>query len=230
MPTSPSLIWPFLGFLWLIRRPGLWLRPLAGMAVLGITGLALGAGMLWWLWPDNSLPWWSWLGRAGLALGLGMATGVAAWAALAPLLMNLFLDTLAATVRREAGLAVVDPPVAASIHAAGALLLATLPERLGWTALALGAGFLGPFGIPVAAYAGARIAVGDALDTALAAEGSSLTERLAARQEHRQLLRWGGLGAGAMQLGLALLLIAWLWWLPALVCGATLHRVAKPPG
>ena len=230
MAISPSITWPLSGFLWLIRRPGLWLRPLVGMAVLGVAGLTLGAGVLWGLWPAGDLPWWSWMGRAGLALGMGMATGVATWAVLAPVLMNLFLDTLAATVRREAGLPVVDPPVIVSLHAAGVLLVATLPERLGWTVLALAGGFLGPFGILVMAYAWARIAVGDALDTALAAEGADLNTRLEARREHRHLLRWGGLGAGAMQLGLGLLLVTWLWWLPALVCGATIHRSTKPPG
>ena len=226
-PTAWS--WPLVGLFWVLRRPGVWLQPIVGLTLVGLITIAGGILTGWLAWPGPTSGWLEWLLRVSLALGAGLAASVSSAALLTPLLMNLVLDNVAARVRQEAGQPLSATPLLASFTATVFLVLHTLPERLGWTLLAFAGGFTGPFAVPIAAYAWSRIATADAFDTALAAEGADLPTRRAARRRHRHALRLGSLSAGGLQLGLALLIIAWLLWLPALVAGAALYRIAQPP-
>ena len=223
MSTDPW--WPWRGLAWWFAHPACWLRSLAvaGLA----SGIALiAAGLVaWWLWPATGFTGWGWWGRLAMALGAALATGLVAFLATLPLLMALLLDALVAAVRRQCGLPVASPSLAAAMGGALGILRRSLPRRLGCGALVLGSGWLGPAGLPLAWYASAIVLASDAFDTALAAEDVDPTWRWQQVQCHRDDILAGALAAVPL---LAVPLLGWLLLPPALVCGAALRRAAPP--
>ena len=74
-----------------------------------------------------------------------------------------------------------------------------------------------------------RIAVVDAYDIALGAQGFTSDQRLAFYASRGPFFSGSALTAGLLQVGLAFTLLGWLLWMPALVCGAALRCAATPP-
>lgn len=214
--------WPLAGLLWFLSRPWLWLRPLAVHGIALSVLLAVGIATAWWAWPVEGV-WWSFLLRACGAVTLGLVAAIATWAVLVPLLLALVLDSLAEAVFKARGMPAVSVPVVHSVAAGVGVLMRTLPLRLRWLGVALGALLLGPLGPLVAAYALARVAVVDATDIALGVRGWPVGERMGVYRAERGSLRGAALVAGALQLGLAFTFVGWLFWMPGLVCGAALR-------
>lgn len=217
-----DLRWPLDGLLWFLARPWLWLRPLAVHALALAVLLAVAVATTWWAWPADG-PWGGFLLRACGAVTLGLVAAIGTWAVLVPVLLALVLDSLAEAVFKDRGMPAVSVPVVHSVSAGVGVLVRTLPLRLRWLGVALGALLLGPLGPFVAAYALARVAVIDATDIALGVRGWPVGERMALYRTERGSLRGAALVAGALQLGLAFTFVGWLFWMPGLVCGAALR-------
>jgi hypothetical protein len=190
------------------------------VAQAAVAGLAVGVGVTTalLLWPVSA--WWGWL----LLIGAVPAAMAVTWMVVSPVLTALVMDRLVLAVRQESGLPVAD---GVAVVEALRMLVATLPARLGWLALALVAALLGPVGPLVASYALARTAGLDAFDTALAMEDPAVEFRLAGMQAHAPDRAWGGLVAAPLHLLAAATFLAWWCWMPSLVCGAALRRAGK---
>lgn len=227
MATMSAWRIPVAGLAWLLPRPRQILQGVLAHGLALLVLLAVGGVIGWWLWPDPLAGWRAWL-MALVALGAALGAAVFAWALLLPVLLALVLDTVAEAVFAQRGVPPVAAPVLRSLTGTLIVLVRTLPRRLGWSAVALLSPLLGPLGILVTAYAMARIASADALDTALALRGASGSERLAALARMRRELRWASLTAAALQIALAATFVGWLLWMPALVAGYAL-RVADDP-
>lgn len=231
MTQLSSSVWPLAGLRWLLAHPRLWVRPVIAHACAMAVMLALGLSVSYWLWPASAvLPetssWWHHGLKIGGAIGAGVVIAFSAWIILVPLVLAVVLDSLAVAVFRERGLPDIPVPVAQSIAAGLAVLVRTFPLRLRWILVMVVSLFTGPLAPIIMSYAVARVAVVDAYDIGLGVRGVSSAQRLARYVAERGELRQAALTAGALQMLLAFTFVGWLWWLPALVCGAAL-RIAE---
>ncbi len=217
--------WPLRGLVWFLRHPTLWARPLMGQLLVLSGTLAIGVSTIWLAWPDPNLSSWTWTWRAGAALALGPFAAAVTWMLLAPVVMALVADHLAAEIRRRQGF-VVDEGGWHSLPAALRMVQRTAAARLGWGMISLLSLFTGPLGPLITAYAMARVAALDAFDTALAAEDGTADHRQAGIIQHAGDRMTGAAVAAGLALLLSLTVIGWILWMPALVCGATLRRIA----
>ncbi len=181
--------------------------------------MAVGA----WIWPSEDATGWSWWWRSGLAISLGLVTGLVVWFASLPILIAVLLDALAAAVRTAHGLPVAQPSLSVALIAALRMFRRTLPQRLGWLGVALGLGLLGPAAFLGAWLATAAVTAGDAFDTALSAENLDAAWRGEALCRHRLDLLTGALAVLPL---LAIPVLGWLVLPPAMVCGAVLRRIS----
>ncbi len=219
--------WPVRGLLWFAARPALWLRPLLAHGLALAVLVAVAGGIIWLGWPGAGHPWWSLALRAAGAVALGLAGALVAWSLLVPLLLAPVLDSLAAAVFRERGLAAVESPVLRSVADSLAVVVGTIPLRLRWLGFGLLGFVLGPAGPLLGAYALARVAVVDATDIALGVRGVAAGERLAGYRTGAGALRRAALVAAALQVPLAATFVGWLFWMPGLVCGAALRIAGR---
>ncbi len=211
---------PIDGLAWFLSHPRLWWRPLLAYAVGSLVLLLMALLAGWLCWPTGDLAWFHWLWRVPLAIGAGAAAGILAWSVIMPLVLALVFDAIARAALRERGEVINEEPLSDAIPSTMRVVIGTIPLRLRWMAVALVSGFAGPFGIPVATYAMARVAMTDAYDTVLAQRGLTGEQRLAELHAAAPQLRRIAVIAGALQLLLALTFVGWLLWMPALVAGA----------
>ena len=220
--------WPIDGLRWFVLHPRLWWRPLLVHGVALVMLLACGVGTALHLWPHDG-PWYWYAFYACLALGLGVVSMGLLWLVLVPVMLAPVLDSLAIAVFRERGVESHELPFFVAVHAGLRVVWRTLPLRLGWLALGLVGAFLGPLGPFLSSIAVGRIAVVDAYDIALGAQGFTSDQRLAFYASRGPFFSGSALTAGLLQVGLAFTLLGWLLWMPALVCGAALRCAATPP-
>lgn len=223
----PDPWWPWRGLLWWLARPRWWLRSLWLLPLVLLLAVTAAFALGHVLWPSANATGWHWWWRLCLALGLALGGGIAVWAVTLPVVMALALDDLVVAVRRECGLPTAAPPLGQALVAALGMFHRTLPSRLGWLAVALGSGLLGPVAPLVALYATCIVTATDALDTAVAGETTDPAARQAALAEERSAIHAGTLAILPLA---AIPLLGWLLLPPALVCGAALRRAKSAPG
>jgi hypothetical protein len=220
----PDPWWPWRGLRWWLARPRWWLRSLWLLPLVLLLAVMTAVAVGYGLWPEAGVSGWDWWWRMSLALGLAGGSGVAVWLLTLPVVMALVLDDLAEAVRREHGLPVVAPPIGRVVAAALSMFHRTLPMRLGWLAVSLGSGLLGPAAPLVALYATCVVTATDAVDTAVGAETADPALRQACLAAERATIHAGTLAILPLA---AIPVLGWLLVPPALVCGAALRRVAR---
>ena len=227
--SLPSLNHPILflalaGLRWFIVHPRLWWRPYAAYVVAGVLCVGSAVAVGWWAWPTHVEAWYlHWLVSVPLALSAAAGTGMLVFVLVMPVVLALVLDTVARRVLTERGVEVREESVVRAITSTLRVVLGTLGMRLGWTLVACIAGFCGPLGVPIVAYAMARVAITDAWDTVLAQQGLSGGERLVLLRNHKRDLRLAAITAGGLHLLLSATIIAWPLWMPSLVAGTALR-------
>jgi hypothetical protein len=228
MAALPSIA--FRGLLWFLRHPREWWRPLVAYGITILAILAVAVAVAWGLWPrpEEFIGTYGYV-RVGLAIAGGLTAAVVAGAGLLPLCLALAFDGLVAAIRREAGAPVVSEATIPAVMSVLVVILGTLWLRLAMVAVTLLGLFTGPLAPFVAAWALSRVAVVDALDTALAGEGLSGSQRLVIIRQHQGAAWREALEAGILKIVLAPTLLGWFLWMPALVAGATLQRLAALP-
>ena len=229
MMAHSLMPWPLRGLLLFLSHPSWWLRPILGSLIGWLVVIAAGLAIGSWQWPVPELTGWHhWLGVC-LAVALGLATALAAWALILPLILWFALAGLARQAYRSTGR---EPHELDALRDGGASLrvvLNTIPHRLGAVSLGVVGGFAGPVGAILAAIATTYVVSLDAWDLALSVAGRKGLDRLAVLHE-RRLERFIGVAVGGLLLlGLSVTVIGLLLWLPALVCGAALSVAEAEP-
>jgi hypothetical protein len=216
------MLWPLNGLVFFLGRPRLWARPLAAVIVGWGLIIAISVGVSAGSFPPWQLPWWDWLLQTLKALGYGIGVFLALWVSVVPLLLSLAFEHLARAVQRASGASLAaEEPLARSLVSTCRVIIGTLTPRIFWLVLGIAAIFAaGPASVIVGAVGMAWIAVIDSVDVALAVRGVPGGERLAIMRAHRDEMRLGALAAAALNVALGLTIVGWLFWLPALVCGA----------
>jgi hypothetical protein len=222
-PPLPPLAAVAHGLGWLVTHPGVWPGLIVGwiVAALLLAGVAIGSA--WLAWPDGAVDW-HWLWRVPLAVAAGLGALAAAWALLLPPLLSLLCEALVRRVLHVYGCHAPGETLLGGLHSTLHVMLATLPLRLLAILLALLSWLLGPFGIPLAAYAVARIAVLDACDLVLAVEGQRGPQRIAWLRAHGGVQHRLALGAIPLHFLLGFSVLGWPLWLPSLVTGMACWR------
>ncbi|MHC5067705.1 MAG: hypothetical protein ACYTF0_03845 [Planctomycetota bacterium] len=224
-------LWPLIGLIHFLTRPGLWRTPLLAstIALIATLGGAYGAGA--WLWPGEQvdLAWWP-LGELFGSLWdvlkpllAAVVTAVVIWYASLALLCALAFDALIGRILRERGISVREEPVLKSIASALRVLLRSLPWLIGWPVLAIICGFVAP---PAAAVVGligtCHLTLIEACDIVLAKHNLRGDERWRQIQRRRGSLLIQAIISGALFSALALTVVGSVLMAPALFTACAL--------
>ena len=221
--------WPIRGLLLFLRHPSWWLRPILGSLIGWLAVIGVGTAISWWQWPLPEVTGWHhWLGVC-IALALGFATALAAWALILPLILWFALAGLARQAYRSTGREPRELDVLRDGGASMRVVLNTIPHRLGAVGIGAVGGFAGPVGVILAAIATTYVVSLDAWDLALSVAGRKGLDRLAVLRDRRLERTIGVVVGGLLLLGLSVTVIGLLLWLPALVCGAAVSVAEAEP-
>jgi hypothetical protein len=216
--------WPLRGLSFFVEHPRLWWRPL--LATLIAWGLIVAAAIAttMWQWPVSGIGWWSYTWRGGVAIGLGLSAALAGWLIVLPIALSLAYEQLARQCQRLAGAPAADEEnIMAALVSTARVIIATLPVRLAWLVLSVGASIVGgPLGIVVGAIGIGHIGAIDAVDIALAVRGVPGHERVQALRRNAKMIHGGMLSAALLSIALGVTVVGWVLWMPGMVCGAAL--------
>ena len=222
--------WPVTGTLAYISQPRLWGWPLAATAAGWSVILMVFIWVLVEVRPAHDSGFFNTLVGYMWALAKAGAAGFAIYLLLLPLLIGLACEQLAKRIQRAAGAPdASEEPLPLAMWSTMRVILNTIHLRLGWLAVSIAALIVtGPFGLIIGAFAMAQIAVIDAADIGLAMRGCDGLTRVRLLAAHRADLRRAALPAAALNVGLGLTFVGWLFWLPGLVAGAAKHVLDWP--
>lgn len=222
--------WPVSGTIAYISQPRLWGWPLAATAAGWTVILVVFASVLVWRRPPHDAGFWNTLVGYLWALAQAGGAAMAAYIVTLPLLVGLACEQLAKRVQREAGAPEArEEPLPKALWSTARVILNTLHLRVGWLLVGVVALVLtGPFGLLVGAFAMAQVAVIDAADVGLAMRGCDGLTRIRILAAHRSELRQAALPAAALNIGLGVTFLGWLFWLPGLVAGAAKQVLSWP--
>jgi len=232
-PTPPSLTVftaissPWRGLSYFLAHPKWWALPIFATLMVSVFVLSVALGLGWWLWPHNAdgidIGWWTYLWQAGRSIGIALAAGLITWMIALPIAMSLAFEHLQQRIFKQYAIATPGESLLGGINSAVRSVISGLKAQLLWLVITLILSFIFPplaiiSGVWSIAYSVSR----ESYLSCLALRGVPYKQRQVFIQQQQSQLLAQGLSAAALQAILLLTLIGWVFWLPALFCGAAI--------
>ncbi len=170
---------PLRGFIYFLRNPYLWWRPLFSAFLIFIILLSVFISVAYVFWPKEFNDWLSYLGQLGVSIGYSMGALLIFWVMGLPLMLTYFFSSFIKAVLKKEKMPFYEENFSEALHGGIYILIKTLKWRIFWPiASVLATLFLGPIGIFIAHFGLGHIMAIDALDLSLSYEGLTPEKRL----------------------------------------------------
>jgi hypothetical protein len=212
---------PLRGFIYFIRSPNLWWRPLFSALLIFIVLIAIFSSTAAFYWPKSFDTWLSYFTQVLKSFGISLGFVVLFWVMGLPLLLTYFFSGFIKKILRMEKMTTYEENFSETLHGAFFILYKTLFWRIFWPVISiLGAIFLGPAAIFIAHFGIGHILAIDGLDLALAFGGVKVERRY-------EIIKKAPLFSFAcassfLSLLLSITIIGVLFWFPSMLIATVL--------
>lgn len=222
MKTDP---WhcPFSGLLYFLSNPRLWGWALIGTIISGTITIYLCVKVVEWTFPAATGGWGIYFWHLLQSFGWGLFTLVLMIAIVFPLIFNVCFARGFCNLMKREGIFHLEEGMTAALVSSFWVFFRTLKWRILWPLLLLASLLFLPFLIfPLALIAANHLAIIESADLALSLFGMNGNERVDWLKRHGTDCFTAAISGAFLSFLLGLTGIGWIFWIPAMYCGAFL--------